>query len=395
VHQVAGGSWEYIEAEMVRIASALVRLVLPALAQVATVQGTVEDLDHRSLAGVSVRIERQNLRDAYSARTQNDGTFLFGGLTPGVYRVLCEVDDPSSGVTIQLRSAERTLLSLSCLHAGIPQTDRAILNNVSSDLERAGATRALDEIAAFRTAWEAGHFDWEMLGVIDSEIGKLNLPDEAAHLKDLTRRWRRDLQSAFDEGKAYLAAKNYRAAIAQFHRAAVAGSQQAVIWANLAQAYSGAGWHTLAADTYAKALELNPQETNVQYNYALDLAKSGKVEDAVAQIEEAARLNPTSAATYFYNLGAVFVNAGRVPEARAAFQRSTLADPDYADAHFQYALSLLSFARTNRSGRLIPDSLIREVREELEAYLRLAPRGKYAETVQKLIETISGVQLIG
>ena len=50
---------------------------------------------------------------------------------------------------------------------------------------------------------------------------------------------------------------------------------------------------------------------------------------------------------------------------------------------------------TNRSGRLIPDSLIREEREELEAYLRLAPRGKYAETVQKLIETISGVQLIG
>jgi tetratricopeptide (TPR) repeat protein len=221
-----------------------------------------------------------------------------------------------------------------------------------------------------------------------------DLAEDLGRLKELRERHdrssdpgasRRAMDAAFNEGMAAEKANDYRAAIAAFRRVIDIDPSQDPAWAHLATAYIAVGSPGEAKDARAKAVQLKPQNGAYRNNYAIALARSGSLEEAWTQLEEAARLDPANAGKYFYNLGAILVNSGHTTEAGRAFRRSIEADPGYAEAHYQYGVWLTGKATVSTDGSVHAPA---RAREELETYLRLAPNGPNAQSARTLLNTI-------
>ena len=71
-------------------------------------------------------------------------------------------------------------------------------------------------------------------------------------------------------------------------------------------------------------------------------------------LDKAAQLDPAGAGKYFYNLGALLVNGGQNEAAGEEFKKAIAADPNYADAQYQYGVYLASKAQTDPSGKSSP-----------------------------------------
>jgi len=115
------------------------------------------------------------------------------------------------------------------------------------------------------------------------------------------------------------------------------------------------------------------------------LAKAKKFDEAQAELTKAAQLDPPNAGKYFYNLGAVLVNTGQSAAAEAAFKKAIEANPDYADAQFQYATALSAKLTTDKDGKVVaPDGM----QAALEKYLQLQPEGQFAEAAKGMLQMI-------
>ena len=406
---------------------------LVAGAQTSSIQGSVEDQDHKPLAGVTVKIERQDTAGVYSVRTDKRGQLFYAGLPVGAYRVSC-TGDAESGVEIRTQVGDPVNVKLTCVPGENRQAnagdqnrgpDREILDRIRADLDRVARdldsfssdetlrfNRARGKLVGFRLAWERGSFEAQVLEEVIRSLNDLiersrlrsrdrdDLAEDSRRLRDLLAQHggssaapvasggqtsRQALSAAFDEGLAALRANDYRSAVAAFRRALDIDPNQDPVWANLAQAYAGMGSQVEAEKAYRRAVDLKPSVAAYRNNYAILLAKSGNTERAWIQLEEAARLDPGNGGQYFYNLGAILVSAGHNDEAGRAFAKSIDMNPDYAEAHYQYAVSLVEQGRVTPSGRVRG---VARARSELETYLRLAPSGPNADSARALLEAI-------
>jgi tetratricopeptide (TPR) repeat protein len=82
-----------------------------------------------------------------------------------------------------------------------------------------------------------------------------------------------------------------------------------------------------------------PSNTAPLLNRAAQLLQAGRARDAIPQLREAARLDPSNA-TIQHDLGLACLEAGALPEAVAAFQRAIASKPRYTDAHFRLGIAL-------------------------------------------------------
>jgi tetratricopeptide (TPR) repeat protein len=414
----------------------LVLLTLAAWAQTTAIKGTVEDQDRRPLGSVPLTIERQDLRGVFRARSGANGSLFYAGLPLGVFRVFCDAD-PDSAVEVRTQTGDPAIVQLTCYVGGARRPDRSdqfggggrddqyrgsgrgVLDRVRADLDRIAAdagsfapdemrrfNRVRDRIAEFQSAWADRRFDQRILDeVIDSlnaiiDRSRLRARDRDLLTDDVSRlkgiRDRREspadgagapaqvMAAAFNDGLAAEKAGDHRGAIAAFRRALAIDANQDAIWANLSAAYTGAGSFPQAEEALAKAVQLKPENGAYRNNYALALAKTGKLEEAWIQLEEAARIEPANAGHYFYNLGAILINSDHAPEAGRAFRRSIQADPNYADSHYQYGVWLMTEAKVGADGRVrAPRALA-----EFESYLRLEPNGKNAQSARTMLQTL-------
>jgi len=130
---------------------------------------------------------------------------------------------------------------------------------------------------------------------------------------------------------------------------------------------------------------MKPDEAAYHNNYALALARGKKFDEAQAELTKAATIDPPNAGRYFYNLGAVLVNIGQLDPAGEAFKKAIEADPNYADAQFQYGVYLISKAQTTADGKVVP---VPGTREAFEKYLQLKPDGQFADSAKGMIATM-------
>jgi tetratricopeptide (TPR) repeat protein len=113
----------------------------------------------------------------------------------------------------------------------------------------------------------------------------------------------------------------------------------------------------------------------------------GKVEDAKAEFQKAADLNPAGASGYYYNLGVVMVNQGKMDDAAVALKKSTDLDSNNANAFYWYGMALLGKAEYKPDGTVVP---VPGTLEAFQTYLKLAPSGTYATQAQASIDTLKG-----
>src|SRR5260370_33620206 len=79
------------------------------------------------------------------------------------------------------------------------------------------------------------------------------------------------------------------------------------------------------------------------------------------------------------------VNPGQMDPATQAFKKATEADPNYADAQFQYATALSAKLTTTPEGKVISPP---GMKEALEKYLELQPTGQFAEAAKEMLKMI-------
>jgi tetratricopeptide (TPR) repeat protein len=205
------------------------------------------------------------------------------------------------------------------------------------------------------------------------------------------------LNDAFNQGREALAAKQFDAAVAALTKATEMDPKQHVVWAQLAEAHMQQAAQKTGPDhdagtakgleAYGKAIELNPNDAAYHNNYALALAKAKKFDDAQAELTKAAQLNPPEAGRYFYNLGAILVNTGQTDAAGAAFKKAVEADPNYAEAQYQYGVFLISKAQITPDGKVTP---VPGTKEAFEKYLELKPDGPFAESAKGMLSSMTG-----
>jgi tetratricopeptide (TPR) repeat protein len=342
-----------------------------ALAQTGAIEGDVRDENGQLVAkGIQVRIERTDIKGMYKTKTDKKGHYFHAGLPLGTYNVIVEMEgkDADSIKGVRTRLGDPTPINF----------DLSAIKKQREALEKAAQT-----------------------GEISKEIDRSMTPEQKAALEKQVKERsaamakNKALNDAFNAGRQALTEKNYEAAVEQFNKAAELDPKQHVIFGNMAEAYAGmaakpgadAALYQKAFDAYGKAIELNPADAAYINNYGLLLAKAKKFAEAKEQLTKAAALDAPNAGKYFFNLGAVLVNTGNYGEAESVFQQAIAADPNYADAHYQYGMCLVAKATTTPEGKMVAPA---GTKEAFEKYLQLKPDGVNAEGAKGMIAALGG-----
>ena len=81
------------------------------------------------------------------------------------------------------------------------------------------------------------------------------------------------------------------------------------------------------------------------------------------------------------------MNNGQSEPAGAAFKKAIDADPNYADAQYQYGIYLIGKATLGSDGKYDP---VPGTREAFQKYLELKPDGPFAESAKGMLASLSG-----
>ncbi len=336
----------------------------PAWAQITAVEGQVTGADGKPVQNAQILITREDMKGTYKgAKTDKKGHYIYNGLPKGKYTI-----------SVLMNGQEKAKQEHVPTALGDPTP-------VNFDLKAGGA-----EAAAAGAEENADRSMSKEEREAQEKRGKANAEAIAKN---------KALNDSFNAGKEALTAKNWDAAIDAFQKGTQIDPNQHVIWANLADAYIGQASAKTGADqqasldkgldAYQKAIALKADDPAYHNNYALALARSKKFDEAQAELNKAAALDPPNAGKYYYNLGALLVNSGQTAASEAAFKKAIEANPDYADAQFQYATALSARLTTGADGKVTaPPGL----QDALEKYLALAPTGQYADAAKGMLQMI-------
>jgi tetratricopeptide (TPR) repeat protein len=352
--------------------AALALLSFGAMAQTASLEGEVKGEDGKPLQNALIKLERKDIKGSYKVKTNKKGQWFHAGLPLGTYDIMCEVD----GKVVDTVKGVRTRL-------GDPLP-------INFDLSKQAAQRAAMEKAA-----ATGQITEEVSREMSKE--QREALEKAAKERAQAMAKNKELNDAFNAGMEALKAKNFQGSIEAFEKAAAIDPKQVVIYANMAEAYVGmAGTKTgdeqtaalnKGLEAYGKALEMKPDDAGMHNNYALALAKAKKYDEMQKELDKAASLDAPNAGRYYYNLGALLTNNGQLEPASVAFKKALDADPNYADAHYQYGLYLFSKATITADGKTVP---VPGTAESFQKYLSLKADGQFAEAAKGMLEAIGG-----
>ncbi len=342
-------------------------------AQSVALQGDVKGEDGKPVQGAVIKIERTDIKQNWSTKTDKKGHYFYGGLgINGTYNVTVEVGgkqvDGMSGVKPGAASGE-----------------------VNFDLKAAAARAAAAKAGAAPAA--PAPDERSMTPAQKAAFEKQKKENEAAIAKN------KELNDAFNAGMQAVDAKQWDAAIEQFEKGVQLAPVQHVIWSHLADAYAGRAGGSEAndakqadlakgAEDYQKAIELEPREPTYHNNYALILVREKKLDEAKAELAKAAELDPGAAGKYYYNLGAAYANINQNDAAADAFKKAM--DANYTQAYYQYGLVMMGKAATAPDGKITaPDGTI----QAFQKYLELSPNGPDAEGAKAMLAALgSAVQ---
>src|ERR1019366_8741999 len=331
-----------------------------------TVKGICKDFEGKPIAQAEVLWTGTDSGHTYKLKTNNKGEYFSLGVVPGKYNVTLNKDGKElfhfSGVTVSL---DETTLDF----------------DLKKELAGQGQGMTAEQAKARA----------EQVAKIENEkktVGTLNDKLKAA-------------SAASDAG-------DFETSIATLTAANQIDSTRDLIWFKLGDAYRMSApkqtdpaekqkRYEMAATNYQKAIELRSAsevaqkdpDHNVKLaayynNLAEAYSKSNKVDDAVANYNKAAQLDPAHAGTYLFNEGAILTNAGKVDDAIVAFDKVIAADPTKADAYYWKGVNLIGKATLQGDKMVAPEGTA----EAFQKYLELQPEGKLAQPAKDMLASI-------
>jgi len=333
-----------------------------------TVKGVCKDIEGKPIAQAEVEWAGTESGHNYKLKTNNKGEYFSLGIVPGKYNVKLSKDG-------------KELFHFNGVSVGLDETE------LPFDLKKEQASAAQGQ----GLTPEQAKAQAEAAAKVESEkktVGTLNEKLSAA-------------KTAADAG-------DYETAITSLNEANRIDSTRDLVWFKLGDAYRMSApkqtdpaekqkrYETAAAD-YQKAIDLrgtseaaqkDPQN-NVKiaayYNNLADAdAKINKMDEAVANYNKAAQLDPAHAAGYLFNIGAVLTNAGKVDDAIAAFDKVIAADPTKAAAYYWKGVNLIGKATLKGDKMVAPEGTA----EAFQKYLELEPNGQLAQPAKDMLASI-------
>jgi tetratricopeptide (TPR) repeat protein len=128
-------------------------------------------------------------------------------------------------------------------------------------------------------------------------------------------------------GVLYATTKNYPEAITTWKRYINATHHSAVGYSNLGFSYELSGDPVQAERAYRTGIERDSDSAPCRINYGLMLARHGRIEEGVAQMQLV-----LSDAEVHFNVGSVHEGQGRTELARAEYQKALELNPKLKDA---------------------------------------------------------------
>jgi tetratricopeptide (TPR) repeat protein len=345
-------------------------LSLPfALAQTTgTVKGVAKDSDGKPIVGADVEWTGTESGHTYKLKTNNKGEYFSLGIVPGKYNVKLSKDG-------------KELFHLNGIPVGLDEVSQDI------DLKKEQAAQAQGQGLTPEQA-KAKADAAAKAAAENKTVGTLNDKLNAA-------------KAASDAG-------DYETAIATLNEANQIDATRDLIWFKLGDAYRMSATkqtdpaekkkrYEMASTAYQKAIDLRSASETAQkdpennlkmaayYNNLAEVdAKSQKTDDSIANYNKASQLDPTHAATYLFNEGAVLTNAGKVDDAIVAFDKVIAADPTKADAYYWKGVNLIGKATLKGDKMVAPDGTA----EAFQKYLELQPDGKLAQPAKDMLASI-------
>src|SRR2546426_7644205 len=195
------------------------------------------------------------------------------------------------------------------------------------------------------------------------------------------------LKQLFDQGTALYDQKQYEQAAAVFGQAAAVAKDKNLIaiLSREADSYHKARMNDKSVEAYQKAIAAAPSDPSLHNNLGSVYADMGKIPEAQQEFQKSAELDPANASRAYFNLGVVMYNKGKMDEAANALKKATEIDPGYAEAFFWQGQALFGKATMSADGKVIPAP---GTVEAFQAYLKLDPSGKHVTEAQAVLQTI-------
>jgi tetratricopeptide (TPR) repeat protein len=309
---------------MLAVVAALATAV-PAFAQsTGMVKGVVTDDKGQPVDGAKISIEMNGgTGRRYESKTNKKGEYIQIGLTGGSYKITAEKDKRGSApVTVNVR---------------VNQTAQADL----------------------------------VLGIASAAATK-EAQEKNAQLKKV-----------FEEGVALSSAGKHNEAIAKFQEAIGVSATCYDCYNNIGYSYAQLKDWEKAEAAYKKSTELKPDDATAHSGLATVYNAERKFDLAAEEGAKATQLSSTLSASggggnadAQYNQGVILWNAGKIADAKKAFEAAVAANPQHAEAHYQLGMALVN--EGNMAGAAT----------EFETYLKLAPTGPNAATAKSLVDQL-------
>jgi tetratricopeptide (TPR) repeat protein len=337
------------------------------VAQVTTLEGSVKDEKGQPLKGAVIKLERTDIKGHYQVKSDKKGHWFYTGLPLGTYNISCEVDGQ-------------------------------VVDNVSNVKSKYGDSTTVDFDAGRMKKQQAAAQQAAQTGQLtDDQTRGMSAQQKAALEKQVKERSEsmkknKALNDEFNAGKTAMDAKDYATAEQHFQKAGELDPSQIAVWSSLGDteyalaktqpATQNKATYDKAAEAYKKALAIKPDDAALYNQLGNVYGASGRVPEATEALTKAAQLDPQMAAKAYYNLGANLVNTGKSDDAATFFKKAIDADPNYADAHYQYGITLMAKAQVDASGKITPPD---GTAEQFQKYLELKPDGPFAQSSKDML----------
>ncbi len=167
---------------------------------------------------------------------------------------------------------------------------------------------------------------------------------------------------------------------------------ESILWAYLGEGQAGLKKYDDAITSFKKALEIDAAakapkpavQGMANEGLGAIYARTGKIPEANASYDAAAKIDPTKAAFYLKNEAVIFSQVGNADAQGAAAEEAIKVDPNDAILYYLKGQSLISKATVDPKTQKIV--LPPGCGEAYQKYLELAPTGPYAADVKGILD---------
>ena len=334
----------------------------------ARVVGELRDVGGNLSGNVTVAFTNTTTNQAYSTVTDDRGRFVRDGIPAGNYTVTLTFNGEVVYETVAVLAAGQEL----ALNINFQELQAQQVADQEAAAQAAAEARA--KFAAMKVRFDAG-----LAALEQAKATRMRMDG-------LPRDQRASMQGQFTQSSG-TALTELSAALEGI---SPTDANRGLVLARLGEAYELTEKYEDAARTYEEAVASKPDPASYN-NLGNSLARTGKVDEALAAYQKAIELDPTNTAVYWRNFAVGLYNSGRIKESLDPLKRATEADPRNAQAWYLMGAALVNTMEFRQEGNNMVAIMQPGTIEAYQKAIQLDPGGPYAAQAQQGLEALQAM----